>query len=66
MEWTSKLALVGGLGVLLGAGVQKASDVREIREQRAEERRNRLESRILEQDAEIRRLKKRAGIEEET
>ncbi len=58
MDYFGKLALVGGTGLLLGASIQKAADIRERNEERAEEHRAKLERQVCNQKEEIERLKR--------
>lgn len=58
MDNLGRIALIGGTGILLGAAIQRASDIRERNEERAEEHRARLESKVEDQKREIERLKR--------
>lgn len=58
MDRLGKIALVGGTGMLLGAAIQKASDIREERDRREQEKRDRMEAKLRDQAEEIERLKR--------
>ena len=58
MDTIGKVLLVGGTGLLIGAAMQRAADVRERDDADREKQANDLERHVREQKQEIERLKR--------
>ena len=58
MDNLGKIALIGGTGILLGAAIQKAADIREKNDAEFTKNQYDMEKQIREQKVEIDRLKR--------